>query len=58
MMQKIGFSSDSSTAIVIEVAKPKPKPTESNLTSFILSELHLISSIKFDFKLHLVSYLR
>ncbi|XP_010465235.1 PREDICTED: uncharacterized protein LOC104745633 [Camelina sativa] len=36
IMQKLGFSSDSSTEIIIEEAKPKP--AESNLTNFILNE--------------------
>ncbi|CAH8316253.1 unnamed protein product [Eruca vesicaria subsp. sativa] len=46
IMQKLGFSSDSSTEIMIEIAKPKP--SESNLPSFILSECNLsISSISF-----------
>ncbi|KAJ0263988.1 Ribonuclease III family protein [Hirschfeldia incana] len=38
IMEKLGFSSDSSTEIMIEMAKPKPKPSESNLPSFILNE--------------------
>ncbi|KAL0900183.1 hypothetical protein Bca101_084144 [Brassica carinata] len=38
IMQKLGFLSDSSTEIMIEMAKPKPKPSESNLPSFILNE--------------------
>ncbi|CAN8269378.1 unnamed protein product [Cochlearia groenlandica] len=36
IMQKLGFSSDSSTEILIKEAKPKP--SESNLPSFILNE--------------------
>lgn len=42
IMEKLGFSSDSSTEIMIEMAKPKP--SEPNLPSFILSELNLSSS--------------
>lgn len=41
IMQKLGFSSDSSTEIIIEEAKPKP--AESNLPNFILSELNFLS---------------
>nr|VDD46527.1 unnamed protein product [Brassica oleracea] len=51
IMEKLGFSRDSSTEIMIEMAKPKPKPkpsSESNLPSFILSKLNLSpSSISF-----------
>lgn len=53
IMQKLGFSSDSSTEIIIEEAKPKP--VESNLPNFILSKLNL-SSIKFNHKTSFVEY--